>query len=101
MVNGIVSEEEGDAGLPPNSTNKRHVREDPRERQAADSRVHEREDANLDHMHSLADDIVAKLVEEDEPRVHQQQPPPPGNLSDNNSPPPEDQWFYTDPQVSF
>ena len=71
-------------------------------------RVSHGEDDMNHHMDSMADDIVAKLVEEDEPTLHKPVPrqnlhPPVSSQPSTpiiDSSPQEDQWFYTDPQVS-
>lgn len=120
MVNGVASEEEsssrevpstagfqGDVGpVPvqvPNSDNPEPV--------PGLGREHQGEEEKLEHMRSVADDLVAKLVEEDDPRPRSNTSnpgvTPPGQMGPIPDPgthpaqtPGEDKWYYTDPQVS-
>ncbi|RXG67669.1 PERQ amino acid-rich with GYF domain-containing protein 2 [Armadillidium vulgare] len=70
-----------------------------------EDKLQQREEDNLEHMQSVADDLVAKLVD-DEPRplsdgrVRIHQAPPGGFLPPEpvSHPPHEELWYYTDPQ---
>lgn len=68
------------------------------------------EEEKLEHMRSVADDLVAKLVEEDDmrpqaggPNQGVAPPGPMGAIAESGSHasqiPGEDKWYYTDPQV--
>ena len=76
-------------------------------------REHQGEEEKLEHMQSVADDLVAKLVEEDDPRPRSNPSnpgvTPPGPMGPMPEPAPhpththivgEEKWYYTDPQVS-
>lgn len=120
-MNGIVSEEDGSGrevktpqefqggpGPVPVQSQNAEVEPGP-----SPEREHQGEEEKLEHMRSVADDLVAKLVEEDDPRP--QSGPPNAGVTPPVSvgPMPEstthtahpaqthgdDKWYYTDPQV--
>ncbi|KAG0730023.1 hypothetical protein GWK47_029140 [Chionoecetes opilio] len=121
LMNGVATEEEcsgreapaappfrGGAGpVPVQAQNSERPEPGPRL-----GREHQGEEEKLEHMQSVADDLVAKLVEEDDPRPRSNTSnpgvTPPGQMGPLPEPPPhpthtsgDEKWYYTDPQVSF
>lgn len=124
LINGISGDEdarEGNKKAPPEGTEGRaKVSSTRRNTSPADrgpfppEEQRQGEEEKLEHMRSVADDLVAKLVEEDDPRPQSGVPnqgvvvaPPGGPLAAITEPPGshatrtpgDDKWYYTDPQV--
>lgn len=119
MMNGVASEEEsGGREAPAPPPFQAGVGPVPVQTQNSEcpepvpglGREHQGEEEKLEHMQSVADDLVAKLVEEDDPRPRSNPPnpgvtppgqmgpmPEPASHSTHNAT--EDKWYYTDPQV--
>lgn len=120
MVNGVASEEESSSReVAPTQGFQGEVGPVPVQTQNSDDpepvpglgREHQGEEEKLEHMRSVADDLVAKLVEEDDPRPRSNASnpgvTPPGQMGPMPDPGPhaaqtpgDDKWYYTDPQVS-